>query len=175
MARIAIPLADGFEDSEYQVPRERLEAQGHECVVVGREAGRRVTGKRGQVEAFVDAVAGSLEPASFDALLLPGGWSPDRLRTEPELVALVRHIAVSGHPVAAICHGPQLLIEAEVVAGRTLTSTPAIRKDLENAGAIWEDRPVVQDGPLLTSRRPDDLDPFCEVFAARLAETRRAG
>lgn len=169
MARIAIPLAEGFEDSEYGVPRERLDAAGHTCTVFGPEAGVTVHGKRGDVEAEVDAAASELDPDDFDMLLIPGGQSPDHLRTDAAVVDLVRRLASSGKPVAAICHGPQLLIEAEQVKGRTLTSWPSVRKDLENAGAHWVDRELVEDGELITSRKPDDLDAFCKVVLERLA------
>ena len=168
MARVAIPLGEGFEDSEYEVPRQRLEEAGHTCVVVGSSRGAKVTGKRGRVEAEVEQAASEADPAAFDALLVPGGWSPDRLRTDPEVVAFVRRVVEAGRPVAAICHGPQLLIEAEVVSGRTLTSYASVRKDLENAGATWKDEAVIVDGALVTSRTPDDLDPFCKAFLEQL-------
>lgn len=168
MARVAIPLAEGFEDSEYEVPRSRLEEAGHECVVVGSKAGQTVTGKRGRAEAVVDEAASALDPEGFDALLIPGGWSPDHLRTDPGVVDFVRRLVDTGRPVAAVCHGPQLLIEAEQVEGRTLTSYPSVRKDLENAGARWLDEEVVVDGPLVTSRKPDDLEAFSKAFLAML-------
>jgi protease I len=168
MARIAIPLADGFEDSEFSVPRDRLRAAGHQLTVFGRAAGATVKGKRGKASAEVEVAAASLDPDEFDALLIPGGHSPDHLRTDAATVHFVRHFSRSGKPVAAICHGPQLLIEAEVVEGRTLTSAPAVRKDLENAGAKWVDREVVIDEHLITSRGPEDLDAFCRAVLDEL-------
>lgn len=160
MANVVVPLAADFEDSEFTVPRDRLAAAGHTITVVGAEAGVTVRGKKGKASARVDATAGTVDAASFDACLIPGGWSPDHLRTDHPTVALVETFVRSGKPVAAICHGPQLLIEAGVLRGRTLTSAPAVRTDVVNAGGSWVDREVVTDGNLITSRRPDDLDAF---------------
>jgi len=169
MATIAIPVADDFEDSELTVPMERLKAHGHEPVLIGSAAGARVRGKRGRAEVTTDMEARGLQPGDFDALLIPGGYSPDHLRTDAATVEFVRRFCQSDRPVAAICHGPQLLIEADAVEGRTLTSWPSVRRDLENAGARWVDRPVVEDGNLITSRKPDDLDAFTAALLARLS------
>lgn len=169
MARVAILLGDEFEDSEYTVPRERLDAAGHACTVVGSERGARLRGKRGRAEATVDAAASEVDADDFDAVLIPGGHSPDHLRLDRHVVELVRRFVDDEKPTAVVCHGPQLLIEAERVRGRTLTSWPSVRKDLENAGAEWVDREVVEDGPLITSRKPDDLEAFSEAFLKRLA------
>jgi protease I len=168
MAKIAIPLADGFEDSEFSVPYERLREAGHEVTVFGTRAGETVTGKRGEASHRLEAAAAGLVPEDFDALLIPGGHSPDRLRTDPGVVDFTRRFLASGRPVAAICHGPQLLIETGLVGGRTLTSWPSVRTDLINAGAEWVDREVVSDGNLITSRKPDDLPAFCAALLARL-------
>lgn len=168
MARIAMPVAAGFEDSEFTVPHQRLRDAGHEVVVFGAKAGEAVEGKRGRATAHVERTAGELDPAGFDALVIPGGHSPDHLRTDTDVVDFVRRFCASGKLVAAVCHGPQLLIEADAVEGRTLTSWPSVRKDLENAGAHWVDREVVEDGPLVTSRKPDDLDAFCRAILERL-------
>ena len=160
MARIAIPLADDFEDSEFTVTVDRLTNAGHEVLVFGTKAGEIVTGKQRQARATVEHEAGDLEVDEFDALVIPGGYSPDHLRLDEHVVRFVRRFHDSGQPLAAICHGPQLLIEADVVRGRTLTSWPSIRRDLENAGATWVDDTVVVDGNLITSRNPGDLDAF---------------
>jgi protease I len=170
MARIVIPLAEDFEDVELTVPRDRLVAAGHALTIVGREAGATVRGKRGTATARIDATSGAVDPDAFDAMVIPGGYSPDHLRTHRPTVALVQAMVRSGKPVAAVCHGPQLLIEAGVVAGRTLTSYPSVRTDLENAGARWVDREVVVDGALITSRNPDDLDAFTHAILAALGE-----
>jgi len=168
MTRIAMPLAADFEDSEFTVPFDRLKNAGSEVVVIGCKAGEIVIGKRSQARATIDRAAADLNPDDFDALVIPGGYSPDHLRLDEDVVAFVRDFFATGKPVAAICHGPQLLIEAEVVKGRTLTSWPSIRKDLMNAGAKWVDREVVVDGTLITSRKPADLDAFCDEVLARL-------
>jgi protease I len=168
MARIAVPLAEGFEDSELSVPRDRLVEAGHRIVVIGREAGKTLEGKRGEATVRVDAESGSAEPGDYDALLIPGGYSPDHLRTHAPTVEFVRGFAETGRLIAAICHGPQLLIEADLVEGRTLTSWASVRKDLENAGARWLDQEVVVDGNLVTSRGPADLDAFCAAVLERL-------
>jgi protease I len=168
MGKIAVPLAEGFEDSEFTVPAERLKKLGHQVVVLGAKSGMKVLGKRRQASAEVDATAERLRAESFEALVIPGGHSPDELRIDPHVVEFVRRFFATGRPVAAICHGPQLLIEADVVRDRTLTSAPSVRKDLENAGAQWIDRPVVEDEQLITSRGPEDLEVFCDALVARL-------
>ena len=168
MARIAMPVGPDFEDAELTVPRERLRAAGHDVTLIGTEAGRRVSGKRGKTEVTIDVSGADADPGAFDALVIPGGYSPDHLRTDRGVVAFVRRFCESGKPVAAVCHGPQLLIEAEAVNGRTLTSWPSVRKDLENAGARWVDREVVEDGSLITSRKPEDLEAFSAALLRRL-------
>lgn len=168
MARVAIPLAQGFEDCEFDVPRRHLRDAGHQVVVLGLEAGDEVRGKRGEVTARVDTTAGKVDPGEFDALVIPGGHAPDRLRLDAELVEFVERFWHTGRLVAAICHGPQLLIEADVLDGRTITSWPSVRTDLENAGAIWVDGPVVEDENLVTSRGPRDLERFCTAILERL-------
>lgn len=167
--KIAMPVGDDFEDSELTVPRDRLREAGHEIVFVGTKKGARVRGKRGDAAVEIDAAAGAVDPGDFAVLVIPGGYSPDHLRTDAAVVDFVRRFAASGKPVAAICHGPSLLIEAEAVKGRTLTSWPSVRKDLENAGASWVDREVVVDGTLVTSRKPADLDAFCAAIEEQLA------
>ena len=168
MARIAMPLAAGFEDSEFTVPYDRLTNAGHQVVIFGPRAGEVVTGKERQASTIVNEAARDMDAHGFDALVIPGGHSPDHLRMDADVVSFVRDFAETEKPLAAICHGPQLLIEADVVNGRTVTSWPSVRKDLENAGAIWVDREVAVDGNLITSRKPDDLDAFCDEILVRL-------
>ena len=168
MAKIAVPLANDFEDSEFTVPCERLRAAGQEFVVVGTEAGATVRGKRGKATATIERSSREIDPREFDALVIPGGYSPDHLRLDRDLVSFVRRFVRSGKLVAAVCHGPQLLIEADVVRGRTMTSWPSVRKDLENAGARWVDRGVVEDGNMITSRKPEDLAAFSDAILRRL-------
>jgi protease I len=169
MARVAMPVGDEFEDAEVTVPSERLRAAGHEVTIVGtEEGGATLRGKRGRATVRVDVAAASAHPPDFEALVIPGGHSPDHLRMDAGVVSFVRRFWETGKTVAAVCHGPQLLIEADVVRGKTLTSWPSIRKDLENAGARWIDREVVEDGNLITSRKPDDLEAFSAAIIRRL-------
>jgi protease I len=170
--RIAILATDGFEEIELVEPRERLSQAGAVVEVVSLEPGSirgwKFTdwGRRVEVDKTMDATSVD----AYDALVLPGGLiNPDRLRAIPQAVALVRAFVESGKPVAAICHGPWLLVEAGVLRGRRATSYPSIRTDLENAGAKWIDEPVVVDGNLITSRRPKDLTAFVDKLAELVA------
>jgi protease I len=168
MARIAAPLADDFEDVELTEPTARLREAGHEVVIIGSGAGKTVRGKRGKASVEVAMAAKDASSSNFDALLIVGGYSPDRLRMNEHVVRLVREFAQADKPIAAVCHGPQLLIEAGVVRGKTVTSWPSVRTDLINAGAKWVDREVVVEGPLITSRKPEDLKAFSEAFLVQL-------
>jgi protease I len=174
MARIAMPLGEGFEDSEFAVPREKLRQAGHEVVVFGVRANQKLTGKRRAVEATTDASAADLQASDFDALVIPGGYSPDHLRTDPKLVELTREMFRAGKPVAAICHGGWMLAEADIVRGRTVTSWPSIRTDLVNAGARWVDKEVVEHENLITSRKPGDLPKFVEALLEQIKQRMRA-
>jgi protease I len=176
MARIAIIADDMFEDSELRQPYDRLREAGHEVVLVGLEAGKQITGKRGQEKLTIERAAQDVRADDFDALVIPGGYSPDRLRTSRPMVAFTRAFFDQGKVVAAVCHAPWMLIEADVAEDRMVTSWPSIRTDLINAGARWVDREVVEDGNLITSRKPDDLPAFCRAILRRLeALAGRAG
>ncbi len=164
MARIAFVVADDFEDSEFRKPYDALRAAGHQIEVLGAEAGKTVTGKQSKEHVKIEAAAGSRAPNDFDALVIPGGYSPDHLRTNADVVRFVSAMVKGGKLIAAVCHGPQLLIEADAVDGKQLTSWPSVKKDLENAGATWVDREVVTDGKLITSRKPDDLPAFSKAI-----------
>lgn len=166
MARVAVVLANDFEDSEFTHPYRALLESGHVVDIIGVDT-HVVTGKKGTA-VTPDLAADDATADDYDGLLVPGGFSPDRLRTSDAVVSLVRDIANSGAPVAAICHAPSLLIEADVVKGRTLTSYTSIRTDLVNAGADVVDRQLVIDGNLITSRTPDDLDAFTPAFIEAL-------
>lgn len=168
MAKVAMAVGEGFEDVELETPRSRLADAGHDVTFLGVERGATVHGKRGRAAVTIDHRADEVTPGDFDALVIPGGHGPDHLRLDAALVVFTRDFHGSGRPVAAICHGPQLLIEAGVVAGRTLTSWPSVRTDLINAGAHWVDQTVVEDGSLITARKPADLDAFCEALLSRL-------
>jgi len=161
--KIAVLVAHGFEKSELASPKEALEGAGAEVHVISPERGTVRSWYKGDWgERWpVDMRLADADPGAYDALVLPGGvMNPDKLRIIPEAVAFVRAFFEAGKPVAAICHGQVLLVEAGVVKGRTMTSYKAIKTDLENAGALWVDREVVVDGKLVTSRHPGDLAAF---------------
>lgn len=179
--RVAILVAKGFERSELEQPREALEEAGAEALVVSPEDGSVRAWDRTDWgdEMGVDVVIDEASADDFDALLLPGGvFNPDFLRQDERAVDLVRSFFEAGKPVAAICHGPWTIVEADCARDRTLTSYPSLRTDLRNAGANWVDEEVVVDGQLVTSRTPDDLPAFCRemirVFSASTATSRRA-
>ncbi len=168
MAHIAFVLADDFEDSEFRTPYDGLKAKGHTIDIVGAKAGVTVKGKKQQESVKIEKAAADVKAESYDAVVIPGGYSPDHLRTEKAVVDLVQTIQRAGKVTAAVCHGPQLLIEAEGVKGRVVTSWPSVKMDLENAGATWVDEEVHVDGKLITSRKPADLPAFTAAIAAQL-------
>ena len=168
MAKIAFVLGDDFEDSEFKVPYDRIREAGHKITVVGTEANKEVKGKKGKEKFTPEATPKDVNADQFDAVVIPGGYSPDKLRTDDGIVSLVQKVYGADKPVAAICHAGSLLIEADAVNGKRVTSWPSIRTDLINAGAKWEDNEVVEDGNLITSRKPDDLDAFCAAILQRL-------
>lgn len=157
--RVAVLVEEGFEDQELTGPVERIRAAGVDVTLVGPFAGRQYTGKRGATVTS-DVAAGAVRAADFDAIVIPGGHAPDRMRMRHAMVDLVRAAIDAGTPVAAICHGPQVLISADVLRGRTLTCWPSIAVDVKNAGGLYVDRPVVEDRNLITSRKPDDVPQF---------------
>ena len=161
--KIAILATDGFEQAELLEPRKALDQTGAKTQVVSPKDGkiRGWNHKDWGQEVSVDVPLKSAKPEDYDALLLPGGvMNPDQLRMIPEAVAFVKHFTDAGKPVAAICHGPWTLIEAGAVRGKTITSWPSLKTDLNNAGATWQDKEVIRDGNLVTSRKPDDIPAF---------------
>jgi protease I len=171
MAKVVIIVGEGFEDSEFEAPFEALTSAGHKIDIMGTNPDGEVHGKRGRAVVRIDVSAKQSYPDHYDALIIPGGFGPDRLRTDKDIVAFVEGFMNTGKPVAAICHGPQLLIEADSVRGLTLTSWPSIKTDLINAGATWIDEELVIDKNLITSRKPDDLNVFCDAIQQALAQT----
>ena len=167
MAKVAVLVANGFEDSELAVPVERLVDAGHGVILVGREAEEELTGVKGRVRVTTDSAVRDHRPDEFDLLFIPGGKSPAALREDPDVVAFVEGFCRIGRPVAAICHGPQLLIAARQGAGRRMTGWPSVQEELREFGAIAVDEPVVEDGAYLTSRGPDDLDVFIPALLHR--------
>ena len=168
MAKVAFVLGDDFEDSEFKVPYDRIREAGHKVTVVGAQANKEVKGKKGKETFTPEAGPGDVNADQFDALVIPGGYSPDKLRTNDGIVSLVQKLFGADKPVAAICHAGSLLIEADVLEGRTVTSWPSIRTDLINAGADWVDRQVAIDENFITSRKPDDLEAFSAAILERL-------
>lgn len=172
---IAILATDGVEQSELEQPRAAFDAAGATTRIVSLRAGaiQGVTHGEKTKRFPVDLTLADAKAEDFDALLLPGGVAnPDALRVEPQAIALVRHFATAGKPIAAICHGPWALVEADLVRGRTVTSWPSLKTDLKNAGAIWVDREVVVDRGLVTSRKPDDLPAFIARAIEEIGEGR---
>jgi protease I len=162
-------VGDIFEDLELHYPRLRLIEAGAETLLAGiDDAGTTYTGKYG-VPARNDSHVNDVEESDFDALVIPGGFMPDKLRRDDRVKALTRAFHDAGKPIAHICHAGWIPISAGVVSGLTLTSTPGIRDDLVNAGAEWVDRSVVVDRNHITSRRPDDLPDFCRAIIEMLA------
>lgn len=158
--RIACVLAEGFEDSEFRKPFDEFRKAGHEVVVVGADPGKTLVGKAGKEKAKVDLAIADAKPESFDALFIPGGHSPDQLRGDDRFVQFAK--AFEHKPIFAICHGPQLLLTAELVRGREMTAWKTIQTDLRCAGAHVMDEEAVVDGNLVTSRQPSDIPAFVQ-------------
>lgn len=173
--KIAILVADGFEQIELTEPRKALDDAGAETQVVSPVQGK-VKGWKFTVwgdEVAVDVALDGADPGQYDALLMPGGvMSPDQLRTQPKALQFVKAFFDADKPVAVICHGPWTLINAGVVRGRRMTSWPSLQADLENAGAQWVDEEVVTDHGLVSSRKPDDLPAFNRKMVEEFAEGR---
>ena len=168
MARIAFIIDDMFEDSKFRVPYDRAKEAGHETVIVGLDKGKELKGKSGKETIRTDVSIDDVSANQFGALVIPGGYSPDKIRTNTKMVRLTKEIFAAGKPVAAICHAGWMLAEADIIRGKTVTSWPSIKTDLINAGAEWVDREVVEDGNLITSRKPDDLEAFSKTLLAQL-------
>jgi protease I len=173
--RVAIVVTDGFEQDELEKPRQALEDAGAKTEVISPKSGK-VKGWKSTdwgSEIPVDKELRSADPNEYDALMLPGGQiSPDNLRMDKSAVQFVESFVRTGKPIAAICHGPLTLIEANGVRGRRMTSVPSIKTDLENAGAEWVDQEVVTDQGLVTSRKPDDIPAFNRKMIEEFAEGR---
>ncbi len=169
MTRILSFVADVYEDLELWYPKIRLEEEGWEVVVAGPRAGHRYAGKHGY-PCVADAAIAEMASADFDALLLPGGFAPDRLRRDAQVLRLTREFNEQGKPIAFICHAGWICISADILRGRRATSTAGIRDDMRNAGALWVDEPLVVDGNLISSRTPMDLPVFARALVERLQE-----
>ena len=167
--RVAMFVEDEFEDRELTGPVEALRAAGATVLLVGPVAGAEYKGKRGMAVVKSDIAAGAAKLNDFDAVVIPGGHAPDKMRMRHAMVDLARDAMEAGKPVAAICHGPQVLISANTLRGRTLTCWPSIAVDVKNAGGLYVDKPVVEDGNLITSRKPDDVPAFSDAIIRALS------
>jgi protease I len=173
--KVAILVADGFEQVEMTKPREALDEAGAETKIVSLKSGKiQGMNHADKGDKFdVDFTLDEARPEEFDALMIPGGlMNPDALRSNEDALEFTRHFFREGKPVAAICHGPWVLIDAGVVRGRTLTSWPAIKTDVKNAGGNWVNEEVVVDNGLVTSRKPDDIPAFNKKMIEEFCEGR---
>ncbi|WP_110926142.1 type 1 glutamine amidotransferase domain-containing protein [Bacillus massiliglaciei] len=159
--KIACVITDMFEDVEYTDPAKAFKEAGHTITTIEKEKGKSVKGKQGEAEVSIDESIDTVNPADFDALFIPGGFSPDQLRADDRFVQFAKSFMDEKKPVFAICHGPQLLITAKTLEGRNATGYKSIQVDMEYAGANVQDKEVVVCGDqLVTSRQPDDLPAF---------------
>jgi protease I len=174
MSKIAVLVHNDFQDDEYRRPVAALQSAGHEVTIVGPEGQKTYRGKNLREKAVTDVGLDSARPEAFDALVIPGGYAPDKLRLVNGVVPFIRHFHETGKPIAAICHGPQLLISADIVRGRRLTCYDSIVVDVKNAGGVYLNEAVVTDGNLITSRKPADLPHFCDALLQALNAVRPA-
>lgn len=168
--RVICLLDKDFEDLELWYPILRLREEGVEVRLVGEKAGTTYIGKYG-VPAVSDLSFSEIDSDLYDGLLVPGGWAPDKLRRYIEVLRLVRRMNEQGKPIGQICHAGWVLISADILKGKKVTSTPGIKDDMTNAGGIWLDQPVVVDGNLVSSRKPQDLPEYMKAYIELLGRT----
>jgi protease I len=168
MSKVAVIVTDDFEDSEYIKPTEAFAKAGHSIVNIGLKAGDTVKGKKQGTPVQIDQAVKEASIKNFDALLIPGGYSPDKLRIDEDAVRFVKEFVESGKPVFSICHAPQILITAQVLNGRTITGYKSVIQDIKNAGAKFIDQEVVEDENLISSRNPNDIPAFIEASLKKL-------
>jgi len=166
--RIAILVENDFEDSELTGPRDALTAAGATVVIVGPTANTEFKGKKLGTVVTSEMAAGGAKSKDFDAVVIPGGYAPDKMRMRHAMVDFTREMFEAGKPVAAICHAASMLISANAVKGKTLTCWPSVAIDVKNAGGMYVDKPVVEDGNLITSRKPDDIPFFNDAIIRAL-------
>ncbi|KGX91992.1 glutamine amidotransferase [Pontibacillus halophilus JSM 076056 = DSM 19796] len=159
-------VSDDFEDLELWYPVMRLREEGAEVHIVGEKANETYVGKYG-VPVTSDYALADVQSKDYDALLVPGGWSPDKLRRYDDVLTIVKEMDAAEKPIGQVCHAGWVLISANILKGRTVTSTPGIKDDMMNAGATWVDEAVVTDGHLVSSRRPPDLPDYMRAFIAK--------
>ncbi len=166
--RVAILIENGVEDAEFLVPYNALKLSEAEVVVLGSRMNEKYQGKQGKMNHVPDGTTTEAYPEDFDAVIIPGGQAPDKMRCNPHTVNFVKKAMEQGKLIAAVCHGPQLLIEADILRGKQATGFISIRKDMMNAGAIYLNKRLVIDGNLITSRQPGDLAIFTTAILNRL-------
>ncbi len=166
--RIVMLVEKDFEDAELVEPMKALQDSGASVIIVGSRSKESYKGKKGTAEVTAETTADKVKVEDFDAVIVPGGYAPDKMRLHQPMIDLVRKAYELGKVIAAVCHGPQLLISADIVRGRRVTSWPSVAVDLKNAGAIWVDEPVVRDGNIITSRKPADLPKFNKAIIEAL-------
>jgi protease I len=166
--RVAILVENDFEDSELTGPRDALKDAGATVVIVGPTANTEFKGKKLGTVITSEIGAGAAKSKDFDAVVIPGGYAPDKMRMRHAMVDFTREMYEAGKPVAAICHAASMLISANAVKGRTLTCWPSVAIDVKNAGGLYVDKPVVEDGNLITSRKPDDIPFFNDAIIRAL-------
>lgn len=167
--KAVILVEDMYNEFEVWIPYYRLKEEGVGVTVVGSGTASVYHGKFG-IPISVDASASDVSADGFDAIVIPGGFAPDRMRIHPPMVQLVKDMFHKGKTVASICHGGWMLVSADVLKGKRATSYIAIKDDMVNAGAAWEDSELVRDGNLITSRKPEDLPAFCRTIIAAMEE-----
>ncbi|MCI0573723.1 MAG: type 1 glutamine amidotransferase [Myxococcaceae bacterium] len=173
--KVACLLDRGFEDSEFRVPYDRIKAEGCQVDIIGKDAGAELIGDKGKERVKADLGIADVKPEDYDALLIPGGHSPDHLRADRRFVDFVKRFDALHRPLFAICHGPQLMMSAGIVGkGHTLTAWKTVQEDLRYTGATVKDEPAVRDGHWLTSRQPGDLKAFSDAIAQMLGEVQPA-
>jgi len=172
--RVACLLGSDFEDSEFRAPYDRLRKEGYQVDIIGTKAGQEVKGKKGKEIVKIEKSVDEVRPEDYAALLIPGGGSPDHLRADQRFVEFVKRFDALRRPLAAVCHGPQLLLSARLVKGRTLTAWTTIQGDLQQAGANVKDEQVVLDQNWITSRKPEDLPAFSEALIQALRRMERS-
>jgi len=168
LSKIAVIITNMFEDSEYSQPVNAFKKAGHKIINVGLKEGEVVKGKKKGTLVKIDKAVTDVSVDDFDALLIPGGYSPDKLRANEDAVKFTKEFAESGKPIFSICHGPQLLITAQALKGRKITGWKSIIQDIKNAGAEFIDQEVVEDENLVSSRQPGDIPAFIRTSLKKL-------
>ncbi|MUG44914.1 type 1 glutamine amidotransferase domain-containing protein [Paenibacillus woosongensis] len=167
--RVIALVDEEFEDLELWYPIYRVREEGAEVHLVGPEKGKKYIGKYG-VPAEAEYSFEEIDAKNYDGILVPGGWAPDKLRRYDKVLEMIKELHAAKKPIGQICHAGWVLISAKILQGVTVTSTPGIRDDMENAGAIWKDEAVVVDGHIISARRPPDLPPYGKAFVDALAK-----